>query len=925
MVNRPMAADTFVSYARSSSAHYASRLHDALIANGVSCFLDTSDLGLGETFPEALAHAILDARVVVVIADTVYFNRWYCLRELRTSLAPYHAVWRNPDHTEAQLDAALKSIVVVLSDSPLEPGVLPQRLATVNWPKVGELEETIKLIERRLEVQPRTVREQLTEMQAFELLQGLREGAALPSPDDVADRVLYKAAAMEPSIGERFVGRAYDLEHLHGLLSAHHFSESGAGVSAAVRMVAAGGFGKTRLLTEYVWRYVPRYFSTGVFWIDAGMESSAIEEQHYEIWVVLRRLGRETTPSEDVPSLATLRETKKDIRKLLAQESRDNPYARHCIFAVDNVPEESPPKPLAYFCPAVSFTTVVATSRQRTEEPGVKNLEINALPRSASILLLTQELQAAAELDQLKWGKLAGWVGDLPIALELMHWALADGAISPGALFAQAEEPVGRSEYLDSLTDALRGQVPEAHLRSITRVFAASCDLLDPDVQQAAELFAQFASAPIPEQIASELSDALSPRIRAQLRTRHIVVSGAAQTFGRMHTLMSDFLVRRSGSRAVAHWERAASALLKVFDARRFRDASAWPALSMLEPHALHLFQTGTNSRGDSKTFGQNTPMSQSAIELGRRSVDWLRARGDFSASQQLAEDVTGKAILLLNSPEAEVSALYSECRTAEEQGRWSDALNRLKLILFYGKNALGLDHPIILSARLLHVRVLVATDAVDQASQAILELLHLRETYSNLGLPFPLGPELDEAWADILWKTGATARAIHVTKAVMGRYRVQSGELSDDTLRAKSNYARLLSLQEGGDLEEACRLQDEVRTATRRLYGPRHRSTIIAADNFSETLVSLGRLEEAAQIKEEILEDAIAGLGPDHHDTLYVRRTLSALYLRRKDHVSARRVLEAQAASEERLSDPDLQLTRTLIQAIDNNDPRLE
>jgi hypothetical protein len=921
-----MAADTFISYARSSSAPYASRLHDALTARGVSCFLDTSDLGLGETFPEALAVAILDARVVVVVADAVYFNRWYCLRELRTSLAPYHAAWRNPDLSEAQLDATLQSIVVVLCDTPLEPGALPQRLATVNWPTVGEFEEAIALIERRLESQSRTVREQLTEMQAFELLQGLREGAALPSPGDVGSRVLYKAAAMEPSIGERFVGRAYDLEHLHGVLSAHHhFKASGTGAAAAVRLVSAGGFGKTRLLTEYVWRYVPRYFPAGVFWIDASLGSSAIEEQHYEIWVALRRLGRETTPGEEIPSLATLRKAKKDIKRLLAQECCDHPFASQCIFAVDSVPEESPPNPLAFFCPVVSLATVIATSRQRTEEPGIRNIEINALPRAASILVLTQELQAAAELEHVKWDKLAGWAGDLPIALELMHWALADGAISPGALFALAEEPVGSSEHLDSLSEALRGQVAEPHLRSITQVFAASCDLLDADVQQAAELLAQFAPAPLPEQIASELSDVLAPRIRAQLRTRHIVTTGAAQTFGRMHTLMSDFLVRRSGPRATAHWERAASSLLKVFDAGRFRDASAWPALAMLEPHARRLFRTGTKSRRDIKDFGQNTPMSQTAIELGRRAVDWLRARGDFSASQRLAEDVTGNAILLLNSPEAEVSALYSECRTAEEQGRWSDALNRLNLIFFYGRNALGLDHPIILAARLLHVRVLAATGAVDKASEEILELLNLRKTYSKIGFPFPLGPELDEAWADVLWRKGETARAIRVTKAVMEGHRARSGEQSDDTLRAKSNYARLLSEQEGGDLEEACRLQDEVRTATRRLYGPRHRSTIIATDNFSETLVSLGRFEEAARIKEEILDDAIAGLGADHPDTLYVRRTLSALYLRRKDLVSARRVLEAQAASEERLGDPDLQVTRTVIQAIDDNDPRLQ
>lgn len=81
-----MSHPVFISYARSTSRQHAEALHREL---GNLSFFDTSDIETGEQFPEALVDALLDAKVVVVFVDERYFQRWYCRKELETTLKPF--------------------------------------------------------------------------------------------------------------------------------------------------------------------------------------------------------------------------------------------------------------------------------------------------------------------------------------------------------------------------------------------------------------------------------------------------------------------------------------------------------------------------------------------------------------------------------------------------------------------------------------------------------------------------------------------------------------------------------------------------------------------------------------------------------------------------------------------------------------------
>jgi tetratricopeptide (TPR) repeat protein len=906
-----MSHDVFISYARASSSQEASALRDHLKAAGVEAFLDTSDLDAGELFPQALVEAILDARIVALVLDERYLQRWYCLREMRTALGPYDFVLRSPNRTDEALAGALQSVVVLLPDGPLNLSPLPPRLALTHWPKAGDQGGAVALIRARLEAVGPTIRAQLGSMQAFELLRGFIETAALPPAGDAASLIRYKRSPFDLSLGDGFVGRAEELERLHRMVAPREHPAGGDELTAA-RVAATGGFGKTRLILEYAWRYGTRYYPGGVYWIDGSGSDSALQDQFYEIYK--RMVGRK------IPALATLRKQKESPRALLEAECRGNKDLRRSLFVVDNIPEASPPQPLRYYCPAIGCSTVIASSRQTTREPGISVLELEPLGRQASVLLLTQRLESADALTSAQWDELARWVGDMPLALELMHWSLSDGAVSPSDLLQLTRPPRGRTDELDVLADALRGQVPDTVLRNVTSLFSASCQALDPGAREAAEILAQFAPVAIPERLVVALgTDLLTPTVRAQLRARHFVSQAGANVFGRMHALMSDFLVKNAGDKADGHWSLASAAVLAVMEARLLKDLDAWDLMSLCEPHATHLFRTGTHA-GEPL---ENSPRAQAAIELGRRAGDFLRARGDLGASRELLSSLVGTAVMLLNSPMAEMNALYSYARTLEELGQWKELLNRLEALFFMGRHTIGLDHPLMLEAKLMQARALAGQGKLTASLEVLSELIESRTAFMDAGVEFPVQlVALEETLGNTLWRAQDYADAATHLKAVLKTYQGRGDEDSEEVLRAKSNLARCLTDLGGKDnLTLARKLSTEVSEATSRLYGLQHRWTIIARSNLSELLLKIGEVDEALRLKEEVLEAARTNLGEDNEDTLYIRRTLAAGYsASKKDRPRLRRILVDLLASERRLGDPDAELTQFLLGKLDEN-----
>jgi hypothetical protein len=193
----------------------------------------------------------------------------------------------------------------------------------------------------------------------------------------------------------------------------------------AVALHAMGGFGKTRLAAEYVWRFGRQHYSGGIFWIDA---EAAVEHVTETCHAILRTLRPQT------PDLRTFLEQGRDARSELGDELRRLSGSAPVLYVIDNVPMpagNAPPKGLAHWCPALGRVTVLATSRLALGLSGdVKELAVDVIDHASAVRLLTRDT-VRHQLCDSDWGRIVEWVGRLPLALDMLRAALRAQAVIP--------------------------------------------------------------------------------------------------------------------------------------------------------------------------------------------------------------------------------------------------------------------------------------------------------------------------------------------------------------------------------------------------------------------------------------------------------------------------------------------------------------
>ncbi|MEN0067778.1 MAG: TIR domain-containing protein [Myxococcota bacterium] len=412
----------FLSYARRSSLEAARTLAGRL--GDDTAFLDTEDVALGETFPAVLRDAVLEARVMVVFATETYFTRPYGWKEWHLALAPWRTLLQRRADSAA-LEAALAHLVLVLP----EPGAripsdrLPPSPRRRNWPHAGELDVVASFVEERLRQVTRSIGATLDDL-------GVREAVAtgvggadllLPVRAPVGRLVLEQTAT---SLDEGFVGRAVELHQLDDLLRPGDGGRGGL-VAVTGAVLAGGGFGKSRLALEYVWRYQPLRFPGGVFWVDADVAPEALESQRH-------RVLRTFVPG--LPGLPQLQAEGRDVAAelddALRQHQDDGPF----LVVLDNVPEPGPgeaPASLDALFPGRRWVTLLATSRRRIDEARAATLAVDVLDPDAARRLLLQNVDRRGGVPEAAWDAVTAWVGRLPLALVLLNRGLFHGVSCP--------------------------------------------------------------------------------------------------------------------------------------------------------------------------------------------------------------------------------------------------------------------------------------------------------------------------------------------------------------------------------------------------------------------------------------------------------------------------------------------------------------
>jgi tetratricopeptide (TPR) repeat protein len=903
----------FLSYARGVSAAEARALHRELGED--QAFLDTTNIEAGDQFPERFTEALLGSRVVVVFASERYFQSWYCLRELRTALAPYDALLRRPGTTKADLASALRHVIVALpggtSNQQLEG--LPPALAMANAPQAGDTSGLAGLVRRRLEELTLSLRAELTGPEADAILEGLVEEAAIPPPASLAGvRVYHRQGGLGLSLEQRFVGRANDLWRIHFALCTMR-GDPAKSAAASVRLHSGGGYGKTRVALEYVLRYGPRYFPGGLFWIDANTDPAGLEEQFHDILRIL---------DEGAPELSSLRREGRSVAKLLWKALSEVPREKPVLCIVDDIAENrlgEKAKSLSEFCPGMGLAAVLGTSRQSVREPGVIEISLDPLPAAASALLLQDGLDTAQEVARQDWNGLAELVGGLPLALDALNKVLVAGAYTAADLLQRIRQ-ASVTTTLDSASRALQGQFAGAELKGITEALSVSFEILNERSQFVACILAQLAPVAIPEPVMKNLGEAANaPDIRAALSLRNFVTGRGAGIFGVMHRVMADFLKTRWEELQPKFLLAAGRGVGAFMTLERCQDPKEWAVMNICRTHAEHLF----GRLSELPDAGEDPELISTVIHAGNVSGALLYFQGDRASARQLQRRVLEASRSRLGSEHAdtlrEMSNLgmtLSQLGELEEAHRlqsevvaalWKspgpdhedtlDALHNLAWTLHqrgeYGKARELQEHvlrgflksradedPKTVMAISNLAETLVAQEELAQArvlQEAVLRLMQQidgEESLNAVTAMCNLGKTLRR-----LKETEGSLKLLTRAEEIGTR---RFGQEHPITLLAGTN--RSAALTDMGDWKEARRVQEKVLEVQRRRYGAQHPETLTAMDNLATSLQHLGEISEAQRLQEESLETRTRVYGVHHPFTIFAMRALALTLFAQKE-----------------------------------------
>lgn len=827
-----MTHPVFISYARDASRDKAQALHRAL--GGDVAFLDTDDIASGERFPEALVDALFGARVVVIFAEPHYFTRWYCLLEFRIARTPFlSAVGRGA--TAQEKADALRGLVIAMPPRGVNAMTerFPPLVAARSWPDVDDIEAIAALVLAELDANPPTLRERYASAGEADAMRSfLLEATRLPPPLRIGNLPFVPQVGLAPTIADEFVGRADDLWRIHDLL----WTERGdpataAGLTGSIE--AIGGFGKTRLALEYLYRFGPRHFKGGLFWINAESDP---ELQLYDVLLALNPAA---------PAIEQIRQVPGGVPAAVARAIR-TASAGTPLFIIDNVPEpqpDQPPKPLDTWCPVLGEVPVLTTSRTRVALGGgnVVALPIDTLDPDAAVELLTTQIRRD-QLDDAEWKHIAEWVGHLPLALEVLNRLLRSGEMTPRALLDLSREQ-RPSAAVDAAMESIRHVVPAGALRGITEAFSASYNLLTPEEQYAARLIAWMAPAPIP----TFVIDAFGPEVfadgvRSKLRHRSFVseVRDGDVFFGSMHRVLADFI--RAQSPDPEEEARIVTLVLAtLIQSAEGRGSEGSERVRHCAPLSLALF---------------NHWIAQ-PISASKFNIAWKAANGAGIA-------LAGWGHPSLASDIFAALAMASETQWGSEDPDTLTALNNLANTWH--------DRGELERAEYLRKRVLTAQRRTlgDEHPDTLISMNNLAATHYGRG---------DYTEAEELQRL-----VFEISLRVLG-------EEDGTTVSAMNNLA--LTRYKLSDYKGAQKLQKRALDIRRRLLGDDSPQTLSTMLNLALTQQALGNLAGARKLNQRALDGMRTQFGVEHPFTSVAAWGLLQIYRATHDGEAIVRLLE--------------------------------
>ena len=611
-----------------------------------------------------------------------------------------------------------------------------------------------------------------------------------------------------------------------------------AGDRATVQaLIGAAGVGKTQLAVEYAHRFASSY---DVAWWMNSEQPSLIGDQFAALGAALGSVL--AGASIEVTRTAVLADLRSRDRWLLVFDNAESPGD------------------IAGWLPG-GDGHVLITSRERAWTEIAVPVEVDVLDRRESMAILQGRV---AGLDDGYADRIAGELGDLPLAIAQAAGFMAETGVSAG-------------EYLELLRAQAGRLLGESPPSSYPRPLAATIELIasrlgdeDPAAGQLASLCAFLAPEAIPEDLFTaapgELPSELAARAASPLAWRQTLAQLTRQSLARIdqyglqfHRLTQVILRDSLTPEVAAATRERIAAILAASDPRDPGNPGTWPRWAQLMPHLLSAGLSGTG----------NAALHQMACN----ACYFLLARGDTGNAHDLANGLYQDWSAQLGSDDrhAQAAATYlawgfrNMSRYTEARDLDQDSLERRRRIF-------GEDHPRTLSSASNLAADLREMEELQAARDLDEDTLQRRRRV--LGEDHPQTLQSANNLAIDLRLLGELERARDLDIDTLDRKRLVLGDYHPSTLTSVSNLA--IDLRLLGELQQARELDEDTLQHRRRVLGEDHPSTLTSAGNLAIDLRLLGELQQARELDEDTLQRRRRVLGEDHPHTQHSASNLA-------------------------------------------------
>ena len=588
-----------------------------------------------------------------------------------------------------------------------------------------------------------------------------------------------------------------------------------------------------------------------------------------------------------------------------------NTSKNKCLFVYDNVEGVDY---LDGVLPDGPGVHVVVTTRRNSGWSNQEDWNIYALGNFTRDESVTHLLSVTKDTDQTTAGKLASYLGDLPLAIaqaaatsSRYYSNLHDYYVSLQATnVEELLEPIEGAHYSKGAIASLQLAASSA-LSSITdhevhteaeTILATLCYLAESGVptqwlkpnnhlpSQKAYTILQASS------IIDQSSDGKTTsihRLQAHaLRTSHdsriahegiLITSRFLDKINRTqydedidilsqsrqitYQLINQFstLCSQSYSKALFDYPQVQQCL---FDTLRM----AVSASSILSSAAIRLAQAFSITEG---TLGASHP------KITRARSDLARAHfmaSQYSAAASLHQVTTTHFLNTLGPAHPDTIKARNELAwTYRWAGQYADAIAVHKEIIAQLTSALGPQHPDTIKALTLSVSTYSSSEPDADVTTFVKEIVANLTNILGPEHPATIKARKELAWT--YWRAGQYADAIAVYKETIAGLTNALGPQHRDTIEARNELA--WTYRRAGQHADAIAVHKETIADLTNALGPQHRDTIKARNELASTYLRAGQHADAIALYEQLLTDSIRVLGEDHPLTTTVRENLEA------------------------------------------------